>query len=108
MSQSIAAGVFASGGVLQDLEPREPLTPLEARLVECLAASPGAPVSRSDLLERVWGETDSVRFRTVDTTVRRLRKKLEPDPSQPQYVLTAYARGYLLNLEPILRASTAA
>ena len=54
----------------------------------------GADVTREELLERVWGYQDIGDTRLLDVHVRRLRTKLEPDPSAPQIVVTVRGLGY--------------
>lgn len=70
------------------------LTSTEFDLLTFLAASPGRAYSREQLLEAVWGYTFEGYKRTVDTHVTRLRKKIEPDPSDPTWILTVYKVGY--------------
>ncbi len=77
-------------------DPATPFTPTEARLLACLASHEGQPVPREHLLREVWGYSPYALTRTIDTTVRRLRKKIEPDPSEPRYLLTRYGIGYAL------------
>jgi len=77
-------------------DPETRFTPTEIRLLECLARHGGQPVSRQDLLREVWGYSPYALTRTIDTTVRRVRKKLEPDPSRPRFLLTCYGVGYAL------------
>lgn len=75
------------------------LTEREAALVSHLAARAGQDVPRAELLTEVWGYTAAVNTRTIDTTVRRLRKKIERDPLNPEHLLTAYGVGYRLSLQ---------
>ncbi len=84
----------------------EPLTPLEANLLAYLAARSGTVVSQQDLLTDVWGYAVGVSTRTVSSTIRRLRSKIEPDPKHPRYLLTCYGRGFRLDLPVVV--STAA
>ena len=70
------------------------LTSTEFDLLAYLAASPGRAYTREQLLEAVWGYTFEGYKRTVDTHVTRLRKKIEPDPSDPTWILTVYKVGY--------------
>lgn len=70
------------------------LTPKEFRLLEVLIREPGRAFSRLDLLDRVFGFDSEVLERTVDAHVMNLRRKIEPDPRQPTYVLTVYGLGY--------------
>jgi DNA-binding response OmpR family regulator len=74
------------------------LRPLESRLLEALARSPGRPLSRDLLLERAWPTVPRHGSRTVDVHVRWLRQKLEPDPRRPIHLLTVRGLGY--RLEP--------
>ena len=57
--------------------------------------NPGRAWSRDQLLERVWGlHGGAGGTRTVDIHVRRLRSKLEPDPTEPRYLTTVWGVGY--------------
>lgn len=73
-----------------------PLTRTERRLLRELAAAGGEVVTRGELLDRVWGYQDIGDTRLLDVHVRRLRTKLEPDPSCPGLVLTVRGLGYRL------------
>lgn len=72
------------------------LTAKEFDLLELLVCNPNKVYSRESLLTYVWGNkaTDSGDVRTVDVHVRRLREKIEPSPSAPQYVHTKWGVGY--------------
>ncbi|MGY2085734.1 response regulator [Blastococcus sp. SYSU DS0539] len=70
------------------------LTRTEFRLLCELAAEPGRVLSREELLERVWGYDYFGDSRLVDVHVRRLRKKIEPDPGNPTLVTTVRGMGY--------------
>jgi DNA-binding response OmpR family regulator len=74
------------------------LTPTEFRLLESLARRQGQAVSEADLVQDVWGT-----FRQEETAVVRryiflLRQKIEPDPTEPQIILTVRGFGYRLNI----------
>ena len=71
-----------------------PLTIREFDLLYCLAKGGGQIFSREELMEKVWGYEYFGDIRTVDVTIRRLREKLEDDPSQPQYIRTKRSMGY--------------
>ncbi len=71
-----------------------PLTKTEFRLLCTLALARGTVVSREQLLERVWGYGYFGDTRLLDVHIRRLRRKVEPDPGQPTYVLTVRGVGY--------------
>lgn len=70
------------------------LTPQEFRLLYLLMSAPGIVIGRDELLEKVWGDDVFVDGRGVDTVIKRLRRKIEADPSRPQRVLTARGVGY--------------
>jgi DNA-binding response OmpR family regulator len=93
----IGALSFDAGGrsVRRDGKP-VPLSRTELKLLRVLAARPGAVLSHEELLERVWGPAyhDATNFLWV--YVRRLRKKIETNPSAPQYILTVPGVGYRL------------
>jgi len=72
------------------------LTATEFELLRVLAESPGRVYGRTQLLDAVQGETCENYDRTVDSHVKNLRKKLEPDPDRPQYVVTVRGVGYKL------------
>jgi DNA-binding response OmpR family regulator len=76
-----------------------PLTLTEFRLLCELAASPGRVFSRQALLERVWEHGFFGDERIVDVHVRRLRTKVERDPSAPRLVVTVRGLGYRLDLQ---------
>ncbi len=73
------------------------LTRMEFDLLESLMASPGRAFNRLELLERTQGFAYDGYERTVDVHVKNLRKKIEPDPSKPLYVLTSFGVGYRFN-----------
>lgn len=70
------------------------LTQREFELLDFLAANPGKIFSREELLKKVWGYDYYGDVRTVDVTIRRLRVKIEENPSDPQYVLSRRGLGY--------------
>ncbi|OPG15017.1 response regulator [Ferroacidibacillus organovorans] len=71
-----------------------PLTHREFELLLFLVRHPGVVFSRTQLLQDVWGYDYLGDERTVDVTVRRMREKLELDPSNPVYLLTRRGTGY--------------
>ncbi len=73
------------------------LTAREFDLIKFLALQPEKVFSRETLLERVWGYEFYGDVRTVDVTVRRLREKVEEDPSAPRYIMTKRGVGYYFN-----------
>jgi two-component system, OmpR family, phosphate regulon response regulator OmpR len=78
-------------------EHRIHLTEAELSLLQLLAEQPGLAISRYELGER---SRISGSERAVDTQIARLRRKLEPDPRQPRYLLTKRGEGYVLRLGP--------
>ena len=75
------------------------LTAKEYDLLEILMKNPRHVFSREKLVDQVWGYTYAGDYRTVDVQIRRLREKLEPDPAQPQYILTKWGVGYYFQYE---------
>ena len=90
------------GALLMNLESRRVfinekeirLTAKEFDILELLLKNPGKVFSREELLSMIWGENRLGDVRTVDVHVRRLREKIETNPSDPQYVYTKWGRGY--------------
>jgi DNA-binding response OmpR family regulator len=70
------------------------LTPKEFGLLRALASRPGEVVTRSELLDDVWGYTAMPTTRTIDTHVASLRAKVEADPADPRHLLTVFGVGY--------------
>lgn len=69
------------------------LTLKQFDLLHTLVEQPGKVFGRETLLETLWG-TAEIESRVVDTTILELRKKVEPNPSEPQYILTEHGIGY--------------
>jgi DNA-binding response OmpR family regulator len=74
----------------------EQLSFYEVELLKLLFERQGQPVSRDDILKRVWGIDANPTNRTVDNFVVKLRKKIEHEPAQPRHILTVYGLGYKL------------
>jgi DNA-binding response OmpR family regulator len=70
------------------------LTATEFQLLATLAAQPGRIFTRSQLLDAVHGVAFESYERAIDTHVKNIRRKLEPDPREPRYLLTVYGVGY--------------
>ncbi|GHF32390.1 DNA-binding response OmpR family regulator [Amycolatopsis bartoniae] len=70
------------------------LTRTEFRLLVALATAQGDVVTREELLHRIWGYDYFGDTRLLDVHVRRLRRKIEPDPDRPEVVLTVRGAGY--------------
>ncbi|HEY3079314.1 MAG TPA: response regulator transcription factor [Chloroflexota bacterium] len=84
---------FSRHEVFLDEQPVA-LTPREFRLLRVLAANPGRVFTRFELIERAFGLDYDGLERTVDVHLSSLRRKIEPDPADPTYVLTVYGVGY--------------
>ena len=70
------------------------LTPTEFGLLRTLASSPGRIFTRAQLLDAVRGVAFESYERAIDSHIKNLRRKLEPNPREPRYVLTVYGVGY--------------
>jgi DNA-binding response OmpR family regulator len=70
------------------------VTRQEFSLLYLLASNPGIVFTRERLLSRVWQEQSFVTGRSVDTLVKRLRKKIEADPADPTLIITVWGDGY--------------
>jgi DNA-binding response OmpR family regulator len=70
------------------------LTGREFDLLYLLASHPGIVFSREALIARVWKGDTHVTERSVDTLVKRLRRKIERDPANPDWLLTVWGTGY--------------
>jgi DNA-binding response OmpR family regulator len=70
------------------------LTVHEFDLLYLLAANRGIVFSRDALMQRVWGDETHITERSVDTLVKRVRRKVEADPANPQFILTVWGTGY--------------
>ena len=72
------------------------LTFYELEVLKLLRERTGEAVPREDLLEKIWGVQQNPNNRTVDNFIVKLRRKLEEDHKNPQYILTVYGYGYKL------------
>ena len=81
-----------------DLNPVE-LTRTEFNLLEAFLTNPGFTLTRDDLLEKSMGYAYEGLGRALDTHIRNLRRKIEPDPDNPTYIQTVYGVGYRLTGE---------
>ncbi|MCM3538852.1 response regulator transcription factor [Priestia endophytica] len=70
------------------------LTPTEFCLMQEFMSTPKELFSRHELLDRVWGEEYIGDPKVVDVNIRRLRRKIEDNPSRPTYIETVWGRGY--------------
>lgn len=71
-----------------------PLTTAEFRLLEALVRHPGRVLSRDFLIDTIGGVDAEPLERSIDTTVSRLRRKIEKDPASPQFIKTVRGAGY--------------
>ncbi|QOX61973.1 response regulator transcription factor [Anoxybacterium hadale] len=70
------------------------LTPTEYSLLKIFMENPGRALKRDELLNAVWGEDYFGDTKTLDVHIRRLREKIEENPSAPQYIKTVWGSGY--------------
>lgn len=70
------------------------LTQIEFQLIKLFLENPGKAMSREDILKAVWGQQFNGEYKTVDVNVRRLRIKIEEDPTEPEYLTTVWGYGY--------------
>ncbi len=102
----LAPATLEAGPVRMDVERhvvtvdgREQRLPLkEFELLEMFLRNPGRVLTRGQLIDRVWGSDYVGDTKTLDVHVKRLRAKLEPDPSEPKYLVTVRGLGYKLDL----------
>lgn len=72
------------------------LTPKEFQIIAHMAKHPGYVFSREDLIRDIWGEEHMGEAISIPVYVRRIREKIEDDPSSPRYLQTAWRHGYRL------------
>ena len=70
------------------------LTQIEFQLLDYLFKNPDVTLSRSDILNKVWGDGYFVDYKVVDVNIHRLRNKVEDEPTQPKHLITIWGRGY--------------
>lgn len=71
------------------------LTPLEFHMLKFFIQKKGEVITRDQFLDRIWGEDNvQVSFRTVDSHIANIRKKIETDPSSPKHILSTRGIGY--------------
>ena len=106
-----AEPVFAVGELRVDLAAREvsfagaavQLTPHEFALLALLARNEGKLLTHKAILEEVWGHAYNAESHYLHVYVSQLRRKLEPEPSRPRYILTEPGAGYRL-VDPLRRS----
>jgi DNA-binding response OmpR family regulator len=102
--QSAAPHVLVIGGLRLDLDQHSltvdgqpvELTRTEFNLLEAFMQNPSYTLTRDDLLEKAVGYAYEGMGRALDTHIRNLRRKIEPDPDNPVYIQTVYGVGYRL------------
>lgn len=70
------------------------LTQVEFQIIEYFFSNPGVALDRTDILNHVWGEAYVGEEKIVDVNIRRLRMKVEDEPSNPKYIVTVWGLGY--------------
>jgi len=104
-----AAKTLAFDGLAIDLERRRVargdgeirLTPTEYSLLELLATNAGRPIFTDHIISRIWSDAPGTTPDTVRVHMSSLRKKIEPDPSSPRYIVTEPWVGYRFIAEPV-------
>jgi DNA-binding response OmpR family regulator len=102
------AHVIVNGELRMDVDSRQVwvndqevhLTPIEFQLLHYLVSRPGQVVDKETLFREVWGYEFAGGSNLVEVAVRRLREKIEADPSNPDMILTARGVGYKFRLPP--------
>jgi len=103
-AEEAAPKVMSLGAIRYDLERGEMwqgdelvrLTATEIQLMKIFSAQPGAPLSRSKLVEELGRDRGQAQERAVDVQITRLRRKIEDNPKQPRYLQTVRGAGYML------------
>lgn len=73
------------------------LTQVEFQIMEYFFSNPGTALDRMDILNHVWGDAYVGEDKIVDVNIRRLRMKVEDEPSNPKYIITVWGLGYKWN-----------
>ncbi|MCG2589287.1 response regulator transcription factor [Rhodohalobacter sulfatireducens] len=106
-SKSGPAGLLKLGDIKIDLndgkvfkpnQKEEELSTREVEIIEFFLSNANRPISRDDLLEKVWRYEYSTNTRTVDVHISKLRAKIEKNPDDPKYLVTLHGVGYMLRL----------
>jgi len=77
-------------------KPAESLSFYEVELLRMLFERAGQPVSREEILNKIWGVDANPTNRTIDNFIVKLRRKIEKHPDKPEHILTVYGFGYKL------------
>lgn len=106
-SKSGPAEILKLGEVTIDLneskvvkpgDKSEELSTREVEIIEYLLSNANKPISRDDLLEKVWRYEYSTNTRTVDVHISKLRAKIELNPDDPKFLVTLHGVGYMLRI----------
>jgi DNA-binding response OmpR family regulator len=97
--------IYTTGRQVTIEEEPVPLTAREFDLLLHFARHPGHVFSRASLLDSVWGYGHEGYEHTVNSHINRLRAKIEPDPSKPEYIVTVWGVGYKLDAKPLVQAA---
>jgi len=92
------ASVNLSAHTLQRGSEVESLSFYEVELLRLLHERVGQPVSRDEILNKIWGLEATPTNRTIDNFIVKLRRKIERSPDRPEHILTVYGFGYKLSL----------
>ncbi len=101
-SSSAALGAYSFGNAVLDFDRAElrvddvpvDLTPIEFKILSYLVQARGRILSRDQLQDGVWGHGTFLSARVVDNHIANLRRKVEPDPSNPKYLVSVRGMGY--------------
>lgn len=97
VSTEIKSGPFVLNTRNRTLEKdgqRLKLTQIEYLLIKLFMENPAKAMSREDILTAVWGDDFTGELKTVDVNIRRLRIKIEDDPTEPEFLTTVWGYGY--------------
>lgn len=84
--------------VVKPNQKEEELSTREVEIIEFFLSNANRPISRDDLLEKVWRYEYSTNTRTVDVHISKLRAKIEQNPDDPKFLVTLHGVGYMLRL----------
>ncbi|MHB1628147.1 MAG: winged helix-turn-helix domain-containing protein [Bacilli bacterium] len=71
------------------------MTDMESRILGLLVANAGHPVNAADIIEEIWGCSSTGNKDNLKTQIRRIRRRIETDPSHPRHILCVHGEGYL-------------
>ena len=105
-AQDTSEPVFASDGLMMDFVHREvkindqpvTLTPTEYDLLRTLIKNAGKVLTHRQLLRTIWGNAYENEMHILRVNISNLRRKIEPDPSRPHYLLTEPGVGYRIKI----------